>query len=585
MMARGHAARVARRAARSRPMLWVLMLAFPFPYIATTAGWMTAELGRQPWLVYGLMRTVGRRQPHGARGHDAVHADRFLPGCTSCSACCSCSWSAARSLTGRAPLDGLMGAHDQRRCAVVELWFGIAAVMLAAYVVLDGFDLGAGALHLFVARTDRERRQVLAAIGPFWDGNEVWLLATGGVLFVAFPPVLASGLSGFYFAIFLVLWIADPARHRHRVPQPRRAPALAGRVGLRVLRRRARCCRCCSAPRSATWFAACRWTRTAGSRCRSSPTSRRSRRSASSTGTRCSSGVFALLALAGHGAHVPGVEDRRRGAGAQPPDRDAARTPRWRPLATGDGATGSSTRICVALPGGRWHGCRAARRRGLTSWPWASAQERECQAFLGSCAFLTGMLAATAACVFPVMLDPSTSPRPVADGIQLQRPAREPGNRIHVVDRGVSAGGSLLRHAVPAPPGQGGRCGGAGRVSATKGRRILATEHAENAERIQGAVPRVPLGSGRCSTGTRRTAHVARRSQCSPRLRRRNSPCAPWLLRLTNDRERLPETRAESSTMRPSPRTWTIRTSASVGRSSRRWLSGCLVGHGGASAG
>ena len=90
---------------------------------------------------------------------------------------------------------------------MAELWFAIAAAMLATYVVLDGFDFGAGALHLFVARSDRERRQVLAAIGPFWDGNEVWLLATGGALFVAFPRVLASGLSGFYFAIFLVLWV------------------------------------------------------------------------------------------------------------------------------------------------------------------------------------------------------------------------------------------------------------------------------------------------------------------------------------------------------------------------------------------
>src|SRR6516165_8788054 len=89
---------------------------------------------------------------------------------------------------------------------MVELWFAIVSVMLTLYVVLDGFDLGAGALHLLVARDDAERRQVLAAIGPFWDGNEVWLLATGGALFVAFPHVLAAGLSGFYFAIFLVLW-------------------------------------------------------------------------------------------------------------------------------------------------------------------------------------------------------------------------------------------------------------------------------------------------------------------------------------------------------------------------------------------
>lgn len=87
------------------------------------------------------------------------------------------------------------------------LWFALAAFVLAAYVVLDGFDFGAGALHLVVARDDRERRQVLAAIGPFWDGNEVWLLAGGGVLFLAFPKVLASGLSGFYLAIFLLLWV------------------------------------------------------------------------------------------------------------------------------------------------------------------------------------------------------------------------------------------------------------------------------------------------------------------------------------------------------------------------------------------
>jgi cytochrome d ubiquinol oxidase subunit II len=89
---------------------------------------------------------------------------------------------------------------------MIEIWYAIAVFMLIAYVVLDGFDFGAGALHLFVARDSRERRQVLAAIGPFWDGNEVWLLAAGGALFVAFPRVLAAGVSGFYFAIFLVLW-------------------------------------------------------------------------------------------------------------------------------------------------------------------------------------------------------------------------------------------------------------------------------------------------------------------------------------------------------------------------------------------
>jgi len=89
---------------------------------------------------------------------------------------------------------------------MVELWYAIVALMLTIYVVLDGFDLGAGLLHLAVARTDPERRQVLAAIGPYWDGNEVWLLAAGGALFAAFPKALAAGLSGFYLAIVLLVW-------------------------------------------------------------------------------------------------------------------------------------------------------------------------------------------------------------------------------------------------------------------------------------------------------------------------------------------------------------------------------------------
>ena len=89
---------------------------------------------------------------------------------------------------------------------MADVWFWIVSGMVAIYAVMDGFDFGAGALHLFVARTDAERRQVLAAIGPLWDANEVWLLAAGGALFVAFPAVLAAGFSGFYLAMFLVLW-------------------------------------------------------------------------------------------------------------------------------------------------------------------------------------------------------------------------------------------------------------------------------------------------------------------------------------------------------------------------------------------
>jgi cytochrome bd ubiquinol oxidase subunit II len=87
------------------------------------------------------------------------------------------------------------------------VWFWIVAVMITAYVVLDGFDIGAGIIHLFVARTDEERRINLRAIGPVWDGNEVWLLAAGGTLYFAFPLLYASSFSGFYLPLMMVLWL------------------------------------------------------------------------------------------------------------------------------------------------------------------------------------------------------------------------------------------------------------------------------------------------------------------------------------------------------------------------------------------
>jgi cytochrome d ubiquinol oxidase subunit II len=87
------------------------------------------------------------------------------------------------------------------------LWFMIVAVMVAAYVVLDGFDLGAGAIYLAAARTTEDRRRILRAIGPVWDGNEVWLLAAGGTLYFAFPLLYASSFSGFYLPLMMVLWL------------------------------------------------------------------------------------------------------------------------------------------------------------------------------------------------------------------------------------------------------------------------------------------------------------------------------------------------------------------------------------------
>jgi len=105
------------------------------------------------------------------------------------------------------------------------IWYVLVIVLLIGYAILDGFDLGVGVLHLRVARTDTERRLSLNAIGPFWDGNEVWLLTGGGALFAAFPPVYATVFSGFYLAMILVLFAlimrAISMEFRSKVESPR----------------------------------------------------------------------------------------------------------------------------------------------------------------------------------------------------------------------------------------------------------------------------------------------------------------------------------------------------------------------------
>ncbi|MBI3316919.1 MAG: cytochrome d ubiquinol oxidase subunit II [Candidatus Omnitrophica bacterium] len=85
------------------------------------------------------------------------------------------------------------------------LWFLLVGILMTGYAVLDGFDLGVGALHLFT-KSDRNRRILLNSIGPVWDGNEVWLVTGGGALFAAFPDVYATVFSGFYMAFMLLLF-------------------------------------------------------------------------------------------------------------------------------------------------------------------------------------------------------------------------------------------------------------------------------------------------------------------------------------------------------------------------------------------
>ncbi|MEA2248588.1 MAG: cytochrome bd ubiquinol oxidase subunit [Solirubrobacteraceae bacterium] len=103
-------------------------------------------------------------------------------------------------------------------------WFVLLALMIAMYVVLDGFDLGIGALHRILPRSDAEREEATGTIGPVWDGNEVWLIAAGGVLFLAFPVAYAAAFSGLYLGMILLLWLlvgrALGLELRHQLDNP-----------------------------------------------------------------------------------------------------------------------------------------------------------------------------------------------------------------------------------------------------------------------------------------------------------------------------------------------------------------------------
>ena len=108
---------------------------------------------------------------------------------------------------------------------LAEIWFALFVIIVAGYLILDGFDMGVGMLMIPMGKNDDERRTMLNSIGPIWDGNEVWLVIAGGVLFGVFPLVYASLFSGFYLAFMLVLFVmilrTVAMEFRSKEPSPR----------------------------------------------------------------------------------------------------------------------------------------------------------------------------------------------------------------------------------------------------------------------------------------------------------------------------------------------------------------------------
>ena len=122
----------------------------------------------------------------------------------------------------------------RRAMTLNDVWFFLFILIIAGYLILDGFDMGVGILLLPLARTDTERRTFLNSIGPVWDGNEVWLVLGGGVLFAVFPLAYASLFSGLYLAVRPGPARDDPADGRPRVPVQGARHALAIGLGHRL---------------------------------------------------------------------------------------------------------------------------------------------------------------------------------------------------------------------------------------------------------------------------------------------------------------------------------------------------------------
>ena len=143
-----------------------------------------------------------------------------------------------------------------------DVWFFLFILIIAGYLILDGFDMGVGILLLPLARTDTERRTFLNSIGPVWDGNEVWLVLGGGVLFAVFPLAYASLFSGLYLPFVLVLLVMILRTVALEFRSKEEGTALAIDLGHGLRRGVGRAWRCCSASRSATSCPVCRSTPT-----------------------------------------------------------------------------------------------------------------------------------------------------------------------------------------------------------------------------------------------------------------------------------------------------------------------------------
>jgi cytochrome d ubiquinol oxidase subunit II len=304
------------------------------------------------------------------------------------------------------------------------VWFCLVAFSLTMYVVLDGFDLGAGILHLFIARNDADRAAVIRTVGPVWDGNEVWLIVSAGTIFAVFPALYATAFSGFYLPLMMVLWLvvgrALGIEFRHQVDNPLWKPAwdvifalssaaLALFFGVAL----GNVARGVPLDASGSFFEPL-WTDFSPTR---------------ATGIldpyTILAGLTAVAALAFHGglwvAMKTEGELRERA-------RRAARLAGWAAAACSVAVTLSTRAVqphmatrFAAAPWG-W-GFPLVAAAGLAVALYFRKRGKDLAAFLGSTAYLAGMMASVAFSIYPFVLPSSTDP---SRGLTVQAAAAAP---------------------------------------------------------------------------------------------------------------------------------------------------------------
>ena len=176
-------------------------------------------MGRQPWVVYGLLRTSDAFSR-------SVQANQVMFSIILFGIVYLTLFILFIYLLTKKIVHGPSDLHINNMETFLGIdyqvwWFLVFGAVISGYAILDGFDLGAGALHLFLGK-EESRRIALNAIGPVWDGNEVWLVIGGGALFAGFPIAYAAIFSAFYipFMVFIVglIWRGVAIEFRSKEP-------------------------------------------------------------------------------------------------------------------------------------------------------------------------------------------------------------------------------------------------------------------------------------------------------------------------------------------------------------------------------